>query len=310
MTEWQGYLIGIVIGTIFLIIYNYISEEKKKENARKLKLKGQIQRADREKELAHIDEFEKAYKMNADERRSQQTLAAACRLVGDLVQKNVYQEKEKDWAILGGIADGLAGPGAGIATAIGTMQENQQIRERNAAHREAAIRESRLYNSLASNIQANSPAAISKQDYDVFLWWKPSTLFSFLRLSEPRIEVDSETGAVIVSVSCHKNNDCSICIDGSLRAKIYTSDGKCRGCAYLNFPAKGTENLSGNLSGICILPETTSKYTVVIEPMNLWEFMPKGQPTTKLHRLHDRVTVEEHRKMVADSEAKFVKEME
>ena len=306
MKIWEIYLISFILALIIVPICTYIQEEKKKENARKLKLKGQIQRADREKELAHIDEFEKAYKMNADERSSRQALAAALRQAGNFMQQHVYQEKEKDWAILGGIADGLAGPGAGIATAIGTMQENQQIRERNAAHREAAIRESRLYNSLASNIQADSPAAISKHDYDVFLSWKPSTLFSLLQLDKPRIEVDSETGAVTVFVYWHQD-DKSICIDGSLRAKIYTSDGKCRGCAYLNFPSEGTGGFWGKLSGICILPETTSKYTVVIEPMNLWEFAPKGHPTT---RLHDKVTIEEHRKMVADSEAKFMKEME
>ena len=70
MKIWEIYLISFILALIIVPICTYIQEEKKKENARKLKLKGQIQRADREKELAHIDEFEKAYKMNADERSS------------------------------------------------------------------------------------------------------------------------------------------------------------------------------------------------------------------------------------------------
>lgn len=45
------------------------------------------------------------------------------------------QEKEKDWAVLGGLASGLAGGGAGIATAVNTQLENQQIRDRNETRR-------------------------------------------------------------------------------------------------------------------------------------------------------------------------------
>lgn len=45
------------------------------------------------------------------------------------------QEKEKDWAVLGGLASDLAGGGAGIATAVNTQLENQQIRDRNETRR-------------------------------------------------------------------------------------------------------------------------------------------------------------------------------
>lgn len=50
------------------------------------------------------------------------------------------QEKEKDWAVLGGLSSGLAGGGAGIATAVNTQLENQQIRERNEKRRILAER--------------------------------------------------------------------------------------------------------------------------------------------------------------------------
>lgn len=51
-------------------------------------------------------------------------------------------EEEHDWAVMGGLADGLAGPGAGIATAVNAQIENAQIRARNSQllHETADIR--------------------------------------------------------------------------------------------------------------------------------------------------------------------------
>lgn len=48
-------------------------------------------------------------------------------------------EKEKDWALAGGIASGIAGSGAGIATALNVQRENEQIRARNAANQAAIL---------------------------------------------------------------------------------------------------------------------------------------------------------------------------
>lgn len=39
--------------------------------------------------------------------------------------------KERDWAVMGGIANGIAGPGAGVATALDTMRKNEMIRQQN-----------------------------------------------------------------------------------------------------------------------------------------------------------------------------------
>ena len=49
------------------------------------------------------------------------------------------QEKETSWAIMGGIADGIAGPAAGLAVAAETMANNRKIQEHNAAMRQAAM---------------------------------------------------------------------------------------------------------------------------------------------------------------------------
>lgn len=49
------------------------------------------------------------------------------------------QKKETSWAIMGGIADGIAGPAAGLAVAAETMVNNQKVQEYNASMRQAAM---------------------------------------------------------------------------------------------------------------------------------------------------------------------------
>lgn len=61
----------------------------------------------------------------------------AMRKLGILMSSSVKQESKKDWATLGGIADGLAGPGAGFAVASAAMRENAAIEERNRMARES-----------------------------------------------------------------------------------------------------------------------------------------------------------------------------
>ena len=52
--------------------------------------------------------------------------------------QGMQQKKEKDWAIRGGAAQGIAGPVAGAMTALETMQENEKIREYNRGIQETA----------------------------------------------------------------------------------------------------------------------------------------------------------------------------
>ena len=49
------------------------------------------------------------------------------------------QQKESDWAIIGGIAEGIAGPAAGLVAAANTMANNTKIREHNAAVRKTSM---------------------------------------------------------------------------------------------------------------------------------------------------------------------------
>ena len=69
--------------------------------------------------------------------------------LGVLVASSSYQQKEKDWALIGGIADGLAGPGAGVAAAAKAMFDNVQIVAENEANRKWAAQQAFELSSLS-----------------------------------------------------------------------------------------------------------------------------------------------------------------
>ena len=310
------FIIGAAMTIISsLIIYKMFSAVKENiiENVMQ-ELEKQEGSAQQDEKIAHMEGFDKFEMLDYEAVHNYQKGIDAMRQLGNIIQNSAYQEKEKDWAILGGVADGIAGPGAGFATAVDTMIDNERIKAENAARRENAAKQNMYYQKLAFEAELNSPTVKSREwfekNYDVVLSWKPSTLFSMIQLEKPNVTVDETTGAVCVDVLWSQNNT-SICIDGSLRAKVYDNNGKCRGCAYLNLPKVGTYHRKGKLSGICMRPEglkklKSDKYTVVVEPMNLWELAAKGYGAPIEN---DKLTAEEHHKIVADSEAEFKKEV-
>jgi len=308
-------LVYFVIGIVCLIVAILWTRaiinlpKREAEAQRKKKLDEQIKREEDEKRLAHMEGLSKYHQMDEDDARKYQEGVAAMRQLGTIMQQSVYQEKEKDWAILGGIAEGIAGPAAGIVTAANAIQDNARINAENAARREWGAKQNAFYQDLANQAERKSPKALSmsklQEKYEAILSWAPSTLYSLIGLRNTKIEVDEQTGAVTVFTSW-KQNDKSICIDGALRAKLYTNSGECAGCAYLVFPKAGTVGFSGDLSGICARPKPATNYSVKIEPADLWELALKDNATS---RKTDNLTDSEHRKIVADSEAIFQAEL-
>lgn len=63
---------------------------------------------------------------------------AAMRTLGNAIGSSAYIEKERNWAVEGGIAQGIGGVAAGVATALDAMQENENIRARNEANKKWA----------------------------------------------------------------------------------------------------------------------------------------------------------------------------
>jgi len=186
------------------------------------------------------------------------------------------QQKEKNWAVHGGIAQGLGGIGAGIATAAHVQQQNMQIREANENYRRTVLpTHDRLRGSADDN--RNKAAEIMKkiEDFKLKLVSDESADELMKRISFSNTDVRvSETGAVTVRTTASLDssfrifNDVPAIIDGTILAEIYDGNQPC-GTAHLVLPLYGLER-NVNLKGICLdcgKPGTT--YTVKFVPKHL-----------------------------------------
>ena len=75
------------------------------------------------KELSQL--LEEKARLEAEKTKAVDSMAAVTNAAA------MFQQKEKDWAVHGGIASGIGGPVIGGLTAMNTMAENQQIRAQN-----------------------------------------------------------------------------------------------------------------------------------------------------------------------------------
>jgi hypothetical protein len=190
---------------------------------------------------------------------------------------NASQQKEKDWALHGGIASGIAGGFAGAASAMSIQAQNAEIRAQNAANLEAlqpllmagamsSMKCAERARELASAIEAAKIKLVSETS--------SSTVFDQLNFSDTEVTV-TETGTCIVKTTVRASDDFCIyddvkaVIDGTIRAKIY--DGEtCIGTAPIVFPTYGVR-LSTGVSGMCLFcGEPGKTYRVEFGPGNLW----------------------------------------
>lgn len=286
--------------------------KKQKEKNKKKKAVALIKIAaqeDEQRKLARAEGLKKYHQIEVNEAQKYQQAIEAALNLGQMAQNSVYQEKEKDWALLGGIANGIAGPGAGISTAFNAMQENERIREENAKRRQQGAVMKAYYINLAVRASQNRPSVLSMEQlnkkYEAIMSWSPDTLFSFIKIISKGARRDDISDAVTVSIKWEQTNK-SICIDGTLRAKIYAyPENKCVGCAYLVFPKEGTAKFSGEISGVCAFPKIEARhYYAKIEPVDLWELAPKGKKSKT-----DNLTLEKHREIVAKYEKDYQDEL-
>lgn len=243
------------------------------------------------------------------------------------LQKNRYMlyEKKGDWAVAGGLAQGIAGPAAGVVVAQNVIRENQAIDQRNDNITKALVYHELFYQPeiekririLENNIPKEVTIEELQKQHDVILAWSPRTLFSKLGFYKTQCIRDDETNAIVVSTRCRISKEVEFVIDGSVRAKLYTPGKKYVGCAYLNLPYRNYYHYSEiTLSGI-ITPSNLhdemsclrdiDAYKIVIDYVDLWELAPKKHRFSAKNR-GDKLTAEEHRQIVAEHEAKFKKE--
>lgn len=288
-------------------------EQREKEELRDQKLSEQRRLANEQKSLAYMFGTAKRDKMIRDENENRRKAAYALRDLAFIVGESAAEEKEHDWAIMGGIAEGLAGPAAGIATAVQAMEENTRIRARNAANK--ANVEKMKNDMLKQSIEWASKPGESRQCQTV-AWWSPRSLFKQLAIDTQSISVDPETKAVTVAVYIYTPQ---YTIDGAIRAKLYTSEGKYAGCAYLVLPKNGTLLERGamhiGISGICAEPiYKEDVYKVKFEPVNLWELFwdyQKENPPEEQAGVSGglkKITPEERDKILKRIEDRFQKE--
>lgn len=188
------------------------------------------------------------------------------------------QQEEKDWALLGGIADGIAGPGAGVATAVDIQLKNNQIRAENKKRLQSLTPALMTLGNLEFNNKKNADDIMKEiESFKLKLVSDEPAAELMKKISFSNTDVSvSETGAAIVSTSASLSSnfrifdDVPAIVDGTIFAKIY--DGaKLRGTAQLVLPLYGLgENIP--LKGICIdcccSPDKTYKVQFIAK--NLW----------------------------------------
>ncbi len=193
-------------------------------------------------------------------------------------------EKEHDWAVMGGLANGLAGPGAGIATAVNAQIENAQIRARNSQLlQETADIRGRMLVAIAEQKDAlqtkcsELDALINATKTKLIGKDSPEACLKALHFENTKIAV-SKTGTCTVDAKVGLKRseyyifgDVKATIDGTIQGEIYDGSEKI-GTANLVLPLDGIPDANMiEIKGICLFcGQPGKKYTVKFNADNLW----------------------------------------
>ncbi len=189
------------------------------------------------------------------------------------------QQKELDWATRGGIASGLAGPGAGAAAAVDAQIKNAQIRAQNQANMEAmaplffdGLSKSGDYEKAAERVAKALEAARIKLVADT----GKNKVLGKLNISLKKVDI-SDTGAFTVKAAVSAPNPITIfdnvpaVIDGTISADLYQK-GKLVGQALMALPTYGVEKNTVEVEGICLSgAQRGVGYEVKFTAHHLWE---------------------------------------
>lgn len=187
------------------------------------------------------------------------------------------QQKERDWATWGGIADGIAGFGAGVSTAVDIQMQNMQIRAENEKRRQAALPGYMFMTNSAQGNRRNADEIMKEiENFKQKLVSDEPAVELMKKISFSNTDVlVSETGAAMVCTSATLDpkfkifDDVPAVVDGTIIAKIYDGDQLC-GTAQLVLPMYGLgQNIP--LNGICIdCCKPGKNYTAKFIAKNLW----------------------------------------
>ena len=244
---------------------------------------------------SQIDALQKQAKQMQESAEASKKLADAV-----LWLNATSKEREKSWAVAGGIANGLAGPVAGIATAIDVQIQNSEIRARNAVRSQQAVSTSTQFKQYGYH-QYNSAEACLKKAQSL-----KSEMDELKREYQRRrigLQNDTEafnyviikdldycvnpTKSVFVSMRLFQSAGCQIdnsgkkaYVDGTLLAKIFQNNVLI-GTADIVLPLEGLSSYNASaylssaegisVSGISICnANPTIRCEIEVMPKNLW----------------------------------------
>lgn len=155
------------------------------------------------------------------------------------------QEKTHDWATAGGIAEGIAGPAAGLAVALDTMNENAKIEARNAQTKQVYTTAAnnilqrdyfgegrnvgKKITSLENRAKPLQEALDALEEKVVLNGIDKSVLSKYLKVTYCNVE-KRNSNILYVTVSLRNNytadvpDGVTIVVDGTLSANIYCGD--------------------------------------------------------------------------------------
>lgn len=188
------------------------------------------------------------------------------------------QKAESDWAIFGGIANGLGGIGAGISTAIDIQARNAEIRAQNEANMKAAMPAYMHITGNAAQNRANAETIeeeIQKTKMKLEKSIPPETVMKLLDITNMTLSI-SQTGAfkITASVAVKKSltiyDDVPAYIDGTLCASLYDGDTKVAS-ALMVLPLNGVSSRNIGIVGMGLSGAEEGKtYTIKFSPHKMW----------------------------------------
>ena len=178
---------------------------------------------------------------------------------------------------MGGLANGIAGVGAGVATAADAQVKNASIRKQNEANMRAAMP---AYMSLSGNATSLRHKAedIDKEikllDEKLIADVPESEIMSLLSFENETVDI-SESGAVMITVTVKAKEKLFIfdnvpaTVDGTFLAHLYQG-GREVGTAKMVLPVNGVTDKTGVAGMILSKVEKGATYSVKYTPYKLW----------------------------------------
>lgn len=188
------------------------------------------------------------------------------------------QQAEADWALLGGIANGLGGVGAGISTAIDVQARNAEIRAQNAANMRAVMPAYMYVTGSASQNRANAKQIeeeIQRTEMKLVEDISAKKVMELIEITDTTVAI-SKTGSFKITASISAKDGLTIYddvpayIDGTICASLYDGNTKVAS-ALMVLPLNGISTRKVGIVGMGLSGAKENKtYTIKFTAHKLW----------------------------------------